>query len=158
VLAPNLVAGRISFQNQQSMLGADCNLAYNYLNNAMEGTRWAVLLGGRFLSLSEKLKVEQSRTTLPDPVTGFTTIEGINENFTTYNRFYGGQIGGQVECCMGPLQVQVIAKVAAGVNNETASITGGHTLILPANPALGLATTTVAQSPYTLLVGPGNYG
>jgi hypothetical protein len=139
------------------MLGAEFNVIHNYLYNAIEGTRYGLLVGGRFMSLCEKLLMEQVRNQLPD-VTGVSITEGITENFTTYNRFYGGQVGGVIETCLGRLQVQFITKVAMGVTNQTVKINGGDTLILPANPALGLPNTTIIQSPYTLFVGPGNTG
>ncbi len=158
VTIPNLISGHITFSNPQSMLGAELNLVHNYYYNALEGTRYGVLLGGRLLSLSEKLQVEQIREQLPD-VTGFgETLEGINENFTCYNRFYGGQVGCQFECCLGPLQVQCVAKCAAGVTQQTVQITGGDTVVLFANPAAGLPQNLVIQGPYTLWVQPGNYG
>lgn len=158
VVSPGSIAGQISFSNPQRFYGADFNLVYNFLSSESEGVRMGLLLGGRFLAFDEQIKVEQIRIQLPDPFLNLPgPIEGIEENFTTHNRFYGGQIGGQTECSMGPLVFQILAKCAFGYNQEVVRIKGIDSVITPADPALGLPQT-VFQSPYTLLVGPGNVG
>ncbi len=158
VVSPGSIAGRIRFSNPQRMLGADFNVVYNFLCSELEGVRMGLLVGGRFLSFDEKLRVEQTRQQLPDAILGIPgTIEGINENFTAYNRFYGGQLGGQTEFCLGPLLLQIVAKCAVGYNSEKLNIDGNTLLVTAADPNLGVPQSTL-YSPYTLLVGPGNRG
>ncbi len=163
VVVPGQIGGRITISNYQQLLGAESNLVVVYGGSQIEQTRLSLLLGGRFLSYTEKLRTEQIQATLPDALTlQGGPLEGITENFTSYNRFYGAQIGGQSECILGDpagphLYLQVVAKLAVGYNSETMRITGGTNVITPADPNLGLPQT-LFQSPYTLLVGPTNSG
>jgi hypothetical protein len=74
----------------------------------------ADLLGGfRFLSLDEGLSMTEQR---PDATT--------SDRFGTRNRFYGGQLGAEVELHHGKWFADIWGKAALGADCETASING----------------------------------
>ena len=138
VLGPG-IGGALSITNPSSMMGGDVNVVYNYSTSSLTGIRLAWLIGARYLALDEKLVINQTSNYLPDSTGGGAQTDVVNDNFTTYNRFYGGQIGGQLEYLLGgPLYVQMAAKCALGETNETVHISGMTTQYNPPDPTLGL--------------------
>lgn len=81
-----------------------------------------------------------------------------SENFTCYNRFYGGQVGGHLDYLLGPLQIEVIAKVALGVTNQVVNINGSTVENIPPALASAFGLPSTITSNTALLVQPGNSG
>jgi len=147
---PGLIAGSITFTNLTRMLGGEANMVWNYYVSSITATRLSVIAGARLVSLDEKLLINDSRTQLPDAFGNPAVQTFINEDFSTTNRFYGGQVGGQYEFLLGPIYVQLISKLAIGETQEVININGVTTQNDPVN---GNVT-----SPTGLLVQPGNTG
>jgi hypothetical protein len=150
------VSGALSITNPSSMMGGDVNVVYNYSTSSLSGIRLAWLIGARYLALDEKLVINQTSDYLPDSTGVGAQTYVINDNFTTYNRFYGGQVGGQIESLLGPLYVQILAKCALGQTNETVHISGMTTQNNPPDPNLGLPGVVTSAS--GLLAQPSNVG
>jgi hypothetical protein len=153
---PNAVAGQIYFVNSVKIMGAESNMVYNYETVNTTGVRYGVLAGGRIIVMDEFLNVSE-RIHQPADAFGNPDIQTlIAESFGTHNRFYGGQVGGQMELIIGSLYAQLVTKVAVGVNNETENILGNTLQMNPANAFLNLPT--VSTSSTGLFVEPGNAG
>jgi hypothetical protein len=156
VLVPTVTSGGITISNYRTMMGADANLVYNYLTSSITGMRFAFLVGARFLALDEKVLIDSVVNQLPDVLGDLGPTTTTSENFTTYNRFYGAQVGGQFEYMLGPVYVEFIGKVALGGNNQVIKITGMTTQVNPPDPVLNLPPVVASNT--GLLVQPGNSG
>jgi Putative beta barrel porin-7 (BBP7) len=100
------------------------------------------LVGFRYLELREGLGVAQSTTVLAtaQPILDRTfgnpgTILSFDQ-FDTYNRFYGGQVGLRSEWWRDRLFVNTVAKVALGVNHQSFDVFGA-TSLTPAGAGAG---------------------
>lgn len=156
VNTPGVQSGHIMFSSPRYLMGGEANLCYNYLLDTLSGFRLALLAGGRFMLLDEKLLISETTTQLPDVFGNPGPTDVIGENFTCYNRFYGGQLGGQMEFLLGPVYVQTIAKIAYGNTNQVVEISGSTVQTNPPNPFFNLPATTVSNT--ALLVQPSNSG
>ncbi len=143
---PGVLAGSILVEETEQAYGAEMNARWNYWEQA--GGYWAgsILFGGRVLSVDERLNT-----------TDFSQVLGaagnsisMAENFSAHNYFYGPQIGAAYSWSLGPVAVDVVGKVALGVDYENLSQTGGTRLV----PPIGPVTSTNAA----LLVRPSNAG
>jgi hypothetical protein len=88
------------------------------------------LAGFRYLELDEGLTIQENLTLLPTAPANAGTTFGLADEFTTHNRFYGGQIGARGEYWKGKAFVNLYGKVALGETQETISI-NGLTIITP---------------------------
>ncbi len=138
-------AGAIYINLTQRLWGAEANLRLR--GPSGDNFRLSGLVGFRFLDLQESLDLQTFSAALPTS-TGITTALG--ESFATRNRFYGGQIGGQIDYIRGPLCLSALAKVALGDNDEVLKING---ITINTDPIAG---TVVA--PGGLFSGPTNMG
>jgi hypothetical protein len=150
VAVPNVLSGTISVETPRRFFGADADLRWTYYASAAAMTRVVFLLGGRYLSLDEKLIVGENLQDLPglgNPGNAYL----LNENFTTYNRFYGGQAGAEIESHFGPAILKVVGKVALGTNEQVLA-NSAFTQIREPN---GVVTTGPNRA---LLIQPSNAG
>src|SRR5262249_325785 len=91
-----------------------------------------VLAGFRYVDLAEHISIGSQSVSLPGSTFLFDNVEfdGAGnvfirgDEFATHNRFYGGQIGAQVDYRWCGLFVNVLGKVAVGDNHEKVSIGG----------------------------------
>jgi Putative beta barrel porin-7 (BBP7) len=105
------LSGRSQFHNE--LCGAEAQLRAE----VYRGT-WAhfdVLGGFRFLSLDEALGIEE-RDAAADVV--------ASDGYDTHNRFYGGQLGGEMFLHYDKYFVDIWGKAALGVNDQTFDVTG----------------------------------
>jgi hypothetical protein len=147
---PSVQSGVAQVALPQRLFGGDIAGRYTFLNSTAWSTRLSLLAGARYLSLDEKLLIGEQIQDVPGlgvPGNNYA----LSENFTTYNRFYGGQVGGQIACLLGPLTVDLVGKLNVGPMRETVSV-GAFTRIIEPD---GTITTGNNQG---LLVGPGNAG
>jgi len=156
VAVPGQMAGHITISSPSYMMGGEANLCYNYLTSSITGARFGLLAGARFLSFDEKILVNQTTTQLPDAFGTPGPTDVINENFTCYNRFYGGQAGAQMEYQLGPVYLEFVGKVAFGETNQAVNITGSTVQTNPPDPFLNLPGVVASNN--ALLVQPGNSG
>jgi hypothetical protein len=147
---PGVMSGTFTATSEFYMTGAEANFRYLVGCSPATGARLTLLAGFLFLDLDEKLLINESLTDVPGVGAGGNRFF-LNENFTAYNHFYGGQIGAEYDHHIGPVVLQFIGKCALGNNYETLQISGSTTAIE--------SSGAVATNPRAaLLVGPGNVG
>jgi hypothetical protein len=114
--------------------GAEANAVANLYDT--KGAKLHAIVGYRFFQVQEGLRVEQTwqQDATPDTF-GHTTLGAIADQFSTANRFHGGQLGLHADLSRGPFYVEVVGKVALGRNFEVVKIDGeSHLLTFGANP------------------------
>jgi hypothetical protein len=151
VAIPGVDAGNIDVSATTRLMGAEANLRLNDPFTNPSGVRLSMLAGVRFLGLDDQLNINDSVHDLPlnqAPSQNFF----FNDTFTTYNRFYGGQVGLEAEFRALQMSLGVQGKFAVGANRETVG-TGASTLITDASGA-----TIGVGSDRGLLVQPTNLG
>ena len=127
VTVPNVLAGGLTAHAESFLWGADANIRHCLTS----GCDWKLtgFAGYRFLSLSEKLSVQENilvtgtspRVLVSDPV-GSTIV--VRDNFATENRFNGGQIGVNYVSRRGRWDLDSRASIAFGVTSQQLDIDG----------------------------------
>lgn len=114
------------------------------------------LVGFRGLDLNDNLDFSAvtSGITIPGNPAVFagSTQRAIADQFSTQNRFYGGQIGTVMEYRHGCWVFDLTAKLALGVTRETVSISGSTT-----DSVFGGATTSLPTGFYAQASNIGRY-
>lgn len=139
ILSPNGQGGSLTISNPSNLMGGDVNIVYNFAASNLTGNRCGLIIGARFMGLDDKLTIDQTSLTTGSSLPAVAT----NENFTTHNRFYGGQIGLQSENLIGPVYVQTLVKVGIGDTNQVADISGYGNTILVQSSNIGKYTRDV---------------
>jgi hypothetical protein len=124
VAFPNKVAGSVRVDTSSTLWGAEANLRHRLCC----GSWYRIdLLGGfRYLSLEEKLGIEESLLTLKgvkSPLVPGETIQ-LNDSFQTANHFYGGQVGALTRLNWGGCVLDLKTKVALGATTEVVNVQG----------------------------------
>jgi hypothetical protein len=117
VSAPGLFAGIASFDIATRLLGAELNGVTRVWDRC--GWRLDMLSGFRFLDLWETFRFETSSAGL-NPHSVFLS----DDEFSTINQFYGGQVGARVEYGVGRATMTLTGKVALGTMQEQVNIKG----------------------------------
>jgi hypothetical protein len=147
---PGVMAGSFVASAPQMLMGAEANLRWLVNPSPINGPRFTLLAGFAYLGLDEKLVIDENLTDVPGLGAGGNHYV-LNDNFTTFNRFYGGQIGGEFDFQVGPVMLLFIGKCAFGKTEEVLNITGFTTV----TEASGAVATNPAAGLYA---GPGNVG
>ncbi len=147
---PGVIGGTLIAATPVRLMGADADVRWLVNPNAVGFPRLTVLAGVAFIDLDEKLLIDESVFETPGLGVAGNRFR-LNDSFTTYNRFYGGQLGAVYDYCIGPLTLLFIGKVALGENDETLRISGFTTVTEPNG-------TTVTNPSAGLYAGPGNDG
>jgi hypothetical protein len=142
---PHVQRGSIAIGLSDKFMGGEANVRLSQLGGGDCGSSWALLAGARALSLDQKLFIDESAQDLPPlPANG----KRVTDQFTTYNRFYGGQVGGVADFYWGGfLDANIVGKVAVGYSPEVIHTTASTFLQEP-----GLSNDR------GLLVQPSNFG
>ena len=132
--------GTVTVLHKTSLWGTDANFRANLLC----GSNWFIdcLYGFRAMGLDDNLGITENLNLArgvtingtPFP-TGTTFL--VNDSFNTQNRFYGGQIGLDMECKTGNWIFDAKPMVALGATNQIVNINGGTTITVP-----GVGTTS----------------
>ena len=148
---PTVSSGTIVVGMPSRLYGGDANLRYLAQSSSTGEYRIVYLVGFRFLRLDEKLLIDESVQDLPGlGVPGNSTQ--MNENFTTHNTFYGGQVGFEYDqTILGPLMLGIAGKLAVGSTLQSETVSGRTSITQPD----GTVTTT---NNLALLVQPSNAG
>lgn len=134
LVVPGVQAGSLAVTMPRRFLGAETNLRLSQDVSALSSYRMTLLAGARFLFLDEKLLISEGVIDLPDINNNPGNITTISDNFVTYNRFYGGQLGLEMESRFGPLRLTLTGKVAVGVTSEVIKISGTTLVTEPGGP------------------------
>jgi hypothetical protein len=159
VAFPGVVNGMVAVQSTSRLWGADTNFRFN-LHNGRCGSwcddcgaplcfRWDVLAGFRFLQLSENLAITEDLFVTGTSPNGPQIV--VMDNFSTRNRFYGGQIGTEAELQWRRWSLNMLFKLAMGATDEVAFVNGSTSFLF-----LGQTTPTV--QPGGLLAQATNSG
>ncbi|MFL5339681.1 MAG: BBP7 family outer membrane beta-barrel protein [Gemmataceae bacterium] len=146
VCFPGVINGNVTVTGRTDYYGADANLRRNLI--CSEGVRVDLVGGYRFLSLNDRLQIQENLVSLLAGAVG-TTIQ-VTDRFGTDNRFHGGQIGIAGELHSGRLFLDFRSLVALGASIETVTIAGQTVFTTP-----GAASVTL---PGGLLAQPTNIG
>lgn len=115
--------GGIGIFGDSRTWGGEVNLLFN-LANAPE-SRWDLIGGFRYLGQKDQFRSDQSSTVLAPGTVGFAgraapgpDIVSLRDYLETNNSFYGGQVGVQGRFQSGPWNLDVVAKVGLGDNEQ----------------------------------------
>ena len=115
--APGANAGNIFVSSNLELWGTEINAALKlWHNDRMEIT---ALAGFRYMDLRENLYISGSSTLL---ATGDFLV--LNDQFSTHNQFYGGQVGARFSWQQDRLSFDATGKIAIGGTHETLDIQG----------------------------------
>jgi hypothetical protein len=128
VSVPGMLTGATAVNLSSRLQGAELNGVCNLCCGC--SGRVDVLAGFRYLELTEGLGITEDLTVAPGvPVSGGTVFR-VNDQFSTRNRFYGGQVGARAEFWRGNLFVNVRGMVALGSTDQVVAV-AGSTVIAP---------------------------
>jgi hypothetical protein len=150
IAVPGVQAGTIVITQPRRFFGTEANFRWSQSESVYKHSRLSLLVGARYLNLDEKLEISESLVDLPGGGNPGNTTS-LGENFTTYNRFYGGQIGAGWELHLGSVFMDFDGRVALGSNHQVTKISGFTTITEPD----GTVTTGINRA---LLVQPSNAG
>jgi hypothetical protein len=133
---PGVLTGGAAVAVMTRLFGYEANVTtLAYRDDSM---RLKLLVGFRALELHEELRITDN---VAGQVPGVLTFTGmpadppnsltIIDRFHNYNRFYGGQIGGQFHWLMNGLDLGITGKLALGATAELARVDGATNLFLP---------------------------
>lgn len=121
---PFAQVGQLDIIMPSTVLSGEINF---HLAPAGDSTwQYRYLAGPRYLELDEKLKIKQYSVELADG-----QINYVQDEFTTNNRFYGGQIGVGAEYRGGRLLLGVRSKIGFGMTEQRARAEGSTALTQP---------------------------
>jgi hypothetical protein len=124
IALPNVMAGLLQVRLPRRMWGGDMNFRYSTDEGPFSHIKWSFLAGARYASLDEQFAVDEATADLPfDGDPGIHTI--ILDEFTTFNRYYGAQIGLESDLRLGPVYLTITSKVGAGQTRQTLIVKGG---------------------------------
>jgi hypothetical protein len=127
VAVPSVQSGTFVLAMPRQLYGGDVNFRFAWDVQWLTTIHLSYLVGGRFLSLTEKILIDDTTTALPgDGVAGVNFQ--LNDSFVARNRFAGGQVGILGDMSVGPLTLSMGAKVAIGQTDEILRIQGSTVL------------------------------
>jgi hypothetical protein len=151
IVVPGVQAGNIIIAMPRRLVGIDANFRYAECVDLFAFNRMTLLAGGRYVGLDEKLLISEGVVDLPDANGDPGNITTLHDNFVTYNRFYGGQVGVEAESRVGPVVLTLTGKCAFGQTYQLLKVSG-DTLV---NDPTGAFTYDPKRG---LLVQPTNNG
>ncbi len=136
---PGVAAGGVDISSHTEFWGFEVNSRANFGNTNGQGVSGSVLAGYRFLRLGDTLVIrDRVQPLVPNqvayrgqPVNPPNTIND-EDNFRTHDNFNGFQLGGQVNWEASWLSLSAYAKLAVGVTEQHAEVSGFTTLTTPA--------------------------
>ena len=143
---PGIFKGTTSDEARTRLMGAEVNLRFQD-NPQMSGSRFNYLLGARWLRLDERY---YSFDTI-ESLAGQGSLTTISDTFTTYNQFFGGQLGLEWHYRLDRFTFSLLGKIAAGPNYQTIKIKGETTFF-------DNATAVATVDPQGLYAQPTNSG
>jgi Putative beta barrel porin-7 (BBP7) len=143
VVVPGTQSGTVTITTPRQFYSAEVNARCSVCTDFMLAQRISFLAGARMLSLTDKLFIDATSTDLPG-LGAPGNVTWVHDGFTTYDRFFGGQLGIEDEVMIGPLTILYGAKAAVGETKQTlktqaaTAVTDGTTGSVALDPARGL--------------------
>lgn len=130
VSLPGFARGALAVDTTSTLWGFDANLTHALCRT--RNYRSMVFAGYRFLGLNESLGITENIVALPgNPNDPAGTRVTVRDQFTTRNRFNGGQIGYAAERNWGRLSLDWRGSVALGDTHQALDIAGAQTRLRP---------------------------
>jgi hypothetical protein len=82
-----------------------------------------VLAGYRFFKLTDSLNIHENVLGLANSPFPNTTFD-VTDSFRTLNEFHGAELGLSAQTFRGPWSVELLVKMAAGINHQNITLTG----------------------------------
>lgn len=124
-------SGTVNVLTRSYLFGGELNARRHWWTDPVNSLD--LIAGFRYLKLEEELEITESSTGLPGgPVPGIS--RSLTDSFKTSNNFYGLQIGAIYQYAYGPWNVELRAKIAAGMNRKYANINGSITQLAGGAP------------------------
>lgn len=119
------LSGSMVLYSRMELFGQEANALFRCLGCDDFDLHW--LAGGRFMQLRERLDTKCSSRILPAE----STVIGLEDHFSTFNKLFGGQVGliGEYRC--GPFFIGGKAAVALGVNDQLVRLKGESIFHVP---------------------------
>lgn len=150
ISGPNLNSGSLDIQNYTRSFGAEINYLVNFYRTCPAdqctlGVNVNGLVGGRYMEVEEGLDIRSASTTLQVPgaqptfflgtaTTGLASVF-VNDSFSTYNQFYGGQFGLQAEVKRRKTFLSFSGKLGLGAMHQTVDVFGSSMIQRGSGPA-----------------------
>jgi hypothetical protein len=138
----DLIGGMVVYSRSE-LFGQDANFLIPCWHD--ESGELLLVAGARFLQLRERLDLT---STSRDVATG-SVLYGLEDHLSTFNKFFGAQVGFQGEYRLAGFFVDGKATVALGVDDQTLRLKGATIFNDP---------TVRTEQPYGLFVLPSNRG
>jgi hypothetical protein len=143
---PNEVAGSLLFKSNFNLWGTDTNMFFNICSSDVAFIDF--LLGYRYAELRESWQLANSAApvnpNIAIPFDGGAVQPGNSttalDQFSTVNRFNGGQVGVRAGLSAWRCTLMADAKLALGSTNYNETISGNSFLITPTTPFRGPMT------------------
>jgi Putative beta barrel porin-7 (BBP7) len=140
---PKKVVGDILVASSLERWGTEMNGVYCFWRQP--GLELSLLAGMRYENLQESMRILQHSFTLANK-----TNTTFDDHFDTFNRFYGGQIGGRVHWQYDVWVVEVSSKIALGGMHQLVDVQGDSSQYGPkASPAGSFPSGFFAQASNT---------
>ncbi|MEP0346354.1 BBP7 family outer membrane beta-barrel protein, partial [Rhodopirellula bahusiensis] len=112
---PDFLTGSVNVQAENELASFEFNRRHAL--SSVRGQRVDFLVGYRYGSLDEMLRIDQSSvyTAAQGPIISGTTVD-LFDQFEADNQFHGAQVGLELQRCYGATTWDALAKIAFGVN------------------------------------------
>jgi hypothetical protein len=160
---PDRVAGAIVIKSTFDLWGTDANMFFNICSSDMAFVD--LLLGYRYAELRESIQINSSATSVEANIgipfnnapggVGPGNATAVFDQFSTLNRFNGGQFGVRTGLNVWRCSLMADAKLALGSTNYSVNIAGSSSLVTPASPFRG--STTLPGGVLALASNSGNF-
>jgi hypothetical protein len=127
--------GSLTIDTATGLWGADVNAKECLCcsHNAFGGYRVDLFAGFRYLDLDDRLSITENLVLGANNAAGFVagTRAIVNDQFSTHDQFYGGQIGANFEYTHNRFSLDGRASVALGATHEVILINGSQQVTPP---------------------------
>lgn len=123
VALPTIQSGNVSVSVRDRFLGGEANVRLGTPYSGMVTQSFAILAGGRYLSLDERFLIQSTSQELPAGDPG-TSDFYFSDDFSAFNRFVGGQVGAEAKFEWGALDLTVMGKIGYGRTYQTVNVRG----------------------------------
>jgi hypothetical protein len=129
------LTGRVSISSMSRLWGLEANALRAACCDEDEDCWRLVFLGGvRYLRLDEGLVMSEDLLVPLQAAEAAGTAFHLQDDFSTRNHFYGGQLGARSELRLDHWSLDLLAKVALGVSQESVLIKGATQIASPGAP------------------------
>jgi Putative beta barrel porin-7 (BBP7) len=130
--APGLSTGGVAIVGSSDLWGAELNARHRCREGC--ASYLDLFAGGRYLNLSEQLNIIEGIVAGPQAPEPLGTRILVNDQFTTRDQFWGGQLGVRGERSWGRFFTNVRASIALGDTHQTLDIRGAQIIVRPGQP------------------------